>query len=115
MNFSVTYLTRRFFYHIYIFFHHWYFDASRVFFHKLVSFLERLDQTIALRVTLKYFFQPLFKDYTFIGRILGIIFRTGRALIGAVVYLLVVAVFMTIYIFWLITPIILILYVLGIR
>ena len=113
MNFSLTYLAGRFIYHIYGFFHHWYLDASKVFFHKLVSFLERLDQTIALRVTLKYFFQPLIKDYTFIGRILGVIFRTGRALMGGVVYLLVIAVFMAGYILWLMAPVILILYVLG--
>lgn len=115
MNFSLTYLAGRFVYHIYSFFHHWYIDASKVFFHKLVSFLEQLDQTIALRVTLKYFFQPLFKDYTFIGRILGVIFRTGRALFGAIVYFLIIFVFMTVYISWLMMPIILILYVLGAR
>jgi len=113
MNFSLTYLAGRFIYRILDFFNHWYIGASRVFFHKLVSFLEELDQTIALRVTLKYFFQPLFKDYTVIGRILGVVFRTGRALIGAIIYFLVIAIFMTGYILWLAAPIILILYVLG--
>jgi hypothetical protein len=113
MNFSLTYLAGRFAYRISDFFHHWYVDASKVFFNKLVSFLEELDRTIALRVTLKYFFQPLYKDYTFIGRILGVVFRTGRASLGAAVYLLIVAIFMAVYILWLAAPIILILYALG--
>ncbi len=111
MNFSLTYLAGRFFYRIFDFFHHWYVDASRLFFHKLVSFLEGLDQAIALRVTLKYFFQPLFKDYTVIGRILGVVFRTGRAAIGAFVYFVIIAIFVSAYMLWLIAPVVLIYYV----
>lgn len=111
MNFSLTYLIGRFIYRILDFFHHWYTDASRVFFHKFISFLEYLDQTLALRTTLRYFFQPLYKDYTFIGRILGIIFRTCRALTGVVVYAFVLVIFLAAYVLWLAAPIILILYV----
>lgn len=84
-------------------------------FHKFISLLEQLDQTIALRVTLKYFFQPLFKDYTVIGRILGVVFRSGRALLGGAVYIFAAAIFAIGYIIWLAAPIILILYVLGAR
>ena len=111
MNFSLTYLISRFFYRVFDFFHHWYMDGSKLFFHNMVSFLESLDQTIALRVTLKYFFQPLYKDYTVIGRILGVVFRTGRMAIGAVVYSVVIAVFMAGYILWLMAPVVLIYYV----
>ena len=113
MNFSLTYLAGRFIYRIFDFFHHWYIEASKVFFHKLISFLESLDQTIALRVTLKYFFQPLFKDYTFIGRILGVVFRTGRILIGLAVYVFISVVFLAIYALWLSAPVILIFYAFG--
>ncbi len=111
MNFSLTYLVGRFIYRIFDFFHHWYADASKVFFHKFISFLESLDQTIAMRVTLRYFFQPLFKDYTFIGRILGVVFRTGRILIGLAVYAFVFVIFLAIYVLWLSAPVIMLFYI----
>ncbi len=111
MNFSLTYLAGRFAYRISDFFHHWYIDASKVFFHKFISFLESLDQAIAMRVTLKYFFQPLFKDYTFIGRILGVVFRTGRILMGLAIYAFILAIFLAIYALWLSAPVIMLFYI----
>ncbi|MEK7546986.1 MAG: hypothetical protein AAB536_02295 [Patescibacteria group bacterium] len=113
MNFALVYLIQRFFYRIFDFFHHWYADASKVFFHRFVSFLESLDRTIALRVTLRYFFQPLYKDYTVIGRILGVVFRSGRIIIGLGVYAFTAIIFLIIYALWLAAPIVLIFYVLG--
>ena len=64
-------------------------------------------------MTLRHFFQPLYKDYTFIGRILGIVFRTCRIFIGVVVYAFVLLIFLAAYVVWLAAPIILILYVFG--
>ena len=104
MNFAVIYLIQRFFYRIFDFFHHWYEDAVRVFNHWVINFYERLDQTFALRITLRYFFQPLYKDYTVMGRILGVIFRSGRILVSLIVYgfLGIFAVFF--YLLWLTLP-----------
>lgn len=113
MNFSLTYLAGRLVYRIFDFFHHWYADASKVFLNKLISFLGTLDQKIALRITLRYFFQPLFKDYSFIGRILGVVFRTCRVIAGILVYFFVLAIFIAAYVSWLAAPVILILYVFG--
>lgn len=62
------------------------------------------DQSFALRVTIRHFFEPLYKDYTFIGRILGIIFRTFRMCIGLVVYLFLAAIFLLVWVIWLIIP-----------
>lgn len=115
MNFSLTYLIGRFVYRIFNFFHHWYADGSKIFFYKLTSLLQDLDRSLALRMTLRYFFQPLFKDYSYMGRILGVIFRTCRILIGLVVYGFVFTLFILIYLFWLAAPIILIIYALGAR
>jgi len=113
MNFSLTYLVGRFIYRVFDFFHHWYTDGSRIFFYKLISLLQYFDQTLALKMTLRYFFQPLYKDYTFIGRILGVIFRTCRIFISVVVYAFVLMIFLAAYVLWLAAPIILILYVFG--
>ncbi len=115
MSFSPVYIVNRFLYRLFDFFHHWYVDGSKVFFHHFISFLERLDQVFAVRITLRCFFQPLYKDYTIIGRILGVIFRAGRIVIGASVYLLIAFVFVIIYVVWLLIPAVTILYVFGSR
>src|SRR3989344_2268545 len=112
MNFSLIYLANRFFYRLFDFFHHWNADGSRVFFHHSISLLERLDRYFAVRITVRYFFRPLYGDYTIIGRILGIIFRSGRIVIGATVYLFVAALFFVVYLLWLLIPAVAILYVL---
>lgn len=111
MSFSLVYLASRFFYRLFDFFHHWYADGSKVFFNYFISFLERLDQRFAVKITLRYFFQPLYGDYTIVGRILGVIFRSARILIGAAVYLFVTAIFLIIYLLWLLVPAVIILYV----
>lgn len=111
MNFSLVYLGNRFFYRLFDFFHHWYIDGSKVFFHHFISFLERLDRRFAVKVTLRYFFQPLYKDYSIVGRILGVIFRSGRIIIGTVAYLFIAVIFLAIYLLWLLAPVIIIFYV----
>ncbi|HUZ92479.1 MAG TPA: hypothetical protein VNG29_00580 [Candidatus Paceibacterota bacterium] len=110
MNFALTYLIYRFAYRVGDFFHHWYYDGSRNFFHGFISFLESLDRTFAVRLTLKFLFHPLYKDYTIVGRILGFIFRSGRILIGVVVYAFFAVIFFAIYLAWLLVPPALILY-----
>jgi len=104
MDFALVYLVQRFFYHFFDFFHHWYIDGSRRFAHVFISTLEAADRTFAVKITLRHFFEPLYRDYTVIGRILGIIFRTGRIAIGSVAYLLIAFVFAVLYIAWLAIP-----------
>jgi exosome complex RNA-binding protein Rrp4 len=104
MNFSVVYLANRFVYRIFDFFHHWYVDGSRMFGRKFIGALMELDKTFAVRVTLKHFFEPLYKDYTVIGRIMGAIFRTFRVLIGAVVYAVIAVVAVALYVAWISIP-----------
>ena len=104
MDFALVYILHRFLYRLWDFFHHWYVHGSRNIFHYFINFLENIDRTFALRVTLRYFFQPLYKDYTIVGRILGIIFRSGRVLIAFAFYLVIAAIFAIVYFAWLILP-----------
>jgi hypothetical protein len=103
-EFALGYIVHRFFYRIWAFFHHWYIDDSRAIAHHFVSTLEEIDKSLAVAITLRYFFQPLYKDYTVIGRILGVIFRTGRILIGVAVYILVTVPFAVFYVIWVALP-----------
>ncbi len=104
MNFSPAYILGRFLWRIKDFFHHWYADATRYLFNRFISYLENLDRTFAFRMTIKHFFEPLYKDYTIMGRILGPIFRLGRSLVGLVVYIFVGALFLVFYLLWLLLP-----------
>ena len=104
MDFAAVYLVQRFFYRIFDFFHHWYIDGSRAIGSSFMSTLEATDQSLALRVTIRHFFEPLYKDYTVIGRILGIVFRTGRVIIGLVSYLFLAAIFLLVYFVWIAIP-----------
>lgn len=103
-TFALGYLIHRFFYRILDFFHHWYVDGSRTIAHHFISTLEEIDKSFALVITLRYFFQPLYKDYSVIGRILGVIFRTGRIVIGVLVYVVVTAFFLVFYLAWIALP-----------
>src|SRR3990167_2139634 len=108
MNFALVYVVQRLFSRVGDFFHHWYVDGSRGFFHAFITFLERLDRTFAVRITMRYFFSPLYKDYTAPGRILGVVFRSGRIVIGLAVYAAAACVFLVLYGAWLVLPALLI-------
>lgn len=104
MQFSGAYLAQRFLYRILDFFHHWYIDGSRAFGRRFMAMIASADRSIALRVTVRHFFEPLYKDYSFVGRILGVIFRTFRIAIGLVVYCFFAVIFLIAYAIWLIIP-----------
>ena len=104
MDFAPFYLIQRFLYRIGDFFHHWYVDGSRAFGNQFMLTLTALDQTFAIAITARHFFEPLYKDYSVIGRILGVIFRTGRILIGSIVYLVVAILFIAVYLLWISIP-----------
>jgi len=108
MEFSLAYLAQRILYRIGDFFHHWYADGSRYLVHQFMSALENLDKTLAIIITARHFFEPLYKDYSIIGRILGVIFRSIRILIGLFVYFIIGMIFVGIYLVWIATPVLLI-------
>ncbi len=110
MDFAVVYLIQRFFYRIFDFFHHWYIDGSRAFAQRFMETIAAADRSFALKVTLRHFFEPLYKDYTIIGRILGVVFRTFRVAIGALVYAFLAVVFLFAYLVWIVIPVLIIYY-----
>lgn len=104
MSFSLLYIIHRFFFRLSDFFHHWYIDASRYLVHGHVTLLEHLDRFFAVRVTWKYLFEPLWKDYTAIGRVMGFLFRSGRIATGVGAYLALTILFIVSYLVWLAFP-----------
>lgn len=111
MHFALTYLFGRFFYRLVDFFRHWYIGGSRTFAHGFISFLESLDRVFAVRITARYFFAPLYKDYSIVGRILGVVFRSARILIGSAAYAACALISLVPYVVWLALPPLIIFYV----
>ena len=112
-DFALGYLLHRFFYRIFDFFRDWYVGGSRVIAHAFITTLEDIDRSFAVKITLQHFFEPLYKDYSAIGRLLGIFFRSARIVIGAVVYLIVAICFAAAYAVWIATPPVLIFFSLS--
>ena len=67
--------------------------------------LEDLDYTFAWRQTVTHIFQPVFGDYSIIGRIIGPIFRVGRLLIASVLYLIIFIIAGIGYVVWVLVPV----------
>ncbi|MEK7147179.1 MAG: hypothetical protein AAB772_02900 [Patescibacteria group bacterium] len=105
MNFFIIYLAERALHRIFEFFRHWYVRGFLNFSYKAIEVLEGLDQTFALKITIRNFFSPLFGDYTILGRILGFIFRSGRMIIGLIVYSIVILFFIVAFSFWVFIPV----------
>lgn len=105
MNITAVYLFQRFFYRIFEFLRHWYVKSLFIYSHRVINFLERLDKTLALKVTLRHLFQPLYKDYSFIGYVLGFLFRAMRVVSAGLVYLVIIALALFFYVIWLLAPI----------
>jgi hypothetical protein len=104
MDFSIVYLAWRLLYRFLDFFHHWYIDGSHAIGRRFMATLTAADRSFAVAITLRHFFEPLYKDYSIIGRIMGIIFRAIRVVIGAVYYLILALAFAAVYFVWLAIP-----------
>ncbi|MDP1719151.1 MAG: hypothetical protein Q8L24_01860 [bacterium] len=100
MSFSLVYLVNQFFYRIYEFLRHWYVGGFFAIARRAIGLLEVLDRTLAVKVTARYFLKPLYQDYSIIGYVLGFIFRSLRLFAGGLVYLVIIAVAVAVYIFW---------------
>jgi len=86
------------------FFDHWYRNGTRFFWKRFVDITVSLEGTFAVILTVRHLFEPLYQDKTIIGYILGFIFRTLRAAIGAITYVFVTAIIFAIYLLWLAMP-----------
>lgn len=105
---AFIYIVNRIFYRFVDFWRHWYVGSFKIAGHILLSLLEKIDKRIALKITLKNFFQPLYQDRSFIGYCLGFIFRTIRLFFGGVSYLFIIILGLSIYLFWLAIPLLII-------
>lgn len=101
----LAYLIKRIFFHIVLFFKHWYVDSGRFAYGTALGLLRRLENKMALRINVRFLFQPLYQEYNFVGYVLGFVFRSGRILMGGVAALIGFLAIGVAYIFWAFVPI----------
>ncbi len=101
MTLAPAYVAARFVHRILGFLEHWYVGSFRVVGSWTLALFGRLDRSFALIVTFKHFFQPLYQDRTFIGYVLGVIFRSVRVVVAVTVYIIVFFLITLAYLVWL--------------
>ncbi len=101
---SFVYLVNQLLRRIGDFIRHWYLDGFFQAVDWTLDILEQLDRTFALRITVKYWLEPLYQDYTLIGYVWGFIFRTARILIAVAVYLVLIACALSLFLLWAAIP-----------
>ena len=101
---TAWYLAGRSWFRIFDFFRHWYVSAFRVHFAHLVDRLEAFDRVIALRVTARFLFEPLYGDYSIIGYVFGFMFRLLRLAVGLAVYAAIITLYLALYLAWALVP-----------
>lgn len=101
----IIYLINYFFYRIIEFLRHWYIKSFFLYFQFIVNIFLNLERKFGFKINLKHFFEPLYQDYTLIGFIFGLFFRSLRLFLTFIFYLVVFLFFLIIYIIWLIIPI----------
>ncbi|HAL24329.1 MAG: hypothetical protein UX49_C0049G0004 [Candidatus Wolfebacteria bacterium GW2011_GWC2_46_275] len=113
MDIFLVYLFDRFVYRISHFIRHWYVDSFMSYSRFIIARLEEMDQSIALKVTWRNIFQPLYQEYNIFGYVLGFIFRAIRLVIGSVLYAVVIGVAAVIFLAWAGIPIYVLLKIAG--
>jgi len=92
---------------------HWYVASFQAIGHRTIGILERLDRRLALKITLRYFFKPLYGDRSLPGRFFALIFRVLRILIAVAAYVSIIALAIGSYLFFALLPVFII--YLGLR
>lgn len=99
------YLLWRLYFSLAAFLRDWYLDSFKWTAHRALSILEELDKTLALKISLRHLFQPLYGDRTIIGYVMGFFWRLWRIVVASLIYLVIIALVSVIYFLWLSLPI----------
>ena len=81
-----VYLIHRVFYRVAEFFRHWYVGGFRAYWRFIIRTFEGFDHYFAWKITLNHFGEPMYGDYSFVGRCLSFVFRFFRLFLGSIFY-----------------------------
>lgn len=104
MNIAAVYIVERFFYRIVDFLRHWYVKSAYWYYDFVINALRSMDRTLAWKITALNITEPLFGDYSAIGRVMGFLFRSARLVFASLVYAAVFVIALGVYLVWLLLP-----------
>ncbi len=86
----------------------WYVKGSLDFWAEIISFFARLDRFLGVGINVRLLFKPLFSDYSFIGKLIGPMFRLTRVVAGGLVYIVICVFAGAVWLVWCAIPVFLI-------
>lgn len=92
---------------------YWYLQSLGQAYHSFLGALGFFESQLALRATLQNLTKPIFQDYTFQGRIVGVGLRLARLFLGLLIYLVIALLYIASYLLWLAFPILCLVSLLG--
>lgn len=100
MDIFLIYLFDRFIYRISHFIRHWYVESFMAYSRFVIARLEDIDQSVALKVTWRNLFQPMYQERNITGYVLGFIFRSIRLTVGSIIYAIIIATAAALFLVW---------------
>ncbi len=98
------YLAQRFFHSLWLFLYDWFAGGFLTIWHLARQIVFWFDRRLALGITLRHFFEPMFGDFAFLGRILGFGFRVARVGLAMILYSVIAILAVAFYFSWLLFP-----------
>jgi hypothetical protein len=91
----------------------WYVQSAPWAVSRYVTTVRTLDGTFAVVDTFRNLGRPLYQDYTWQGRVIGVFLRLARIGFGIIMYVLAAVVYFIAYLMWLALPFIFIAAIVG--
>jgi hypothetical protein len=92
---------------------YWYLRSPSRFLQAFLATIQALESSLAVSDTARNMDKPLFQDYTYQGRIIGVMLRCARIFLGVFTYFLVAVAYTILFGFWLLFPALCLLSLLG--
>lgn len=84
----------------------WYIKSGPWAVRRYLETVKSLDGIFAVGATWRHIGKPLFQDYTWQGRVIGVFLRIARIIAGYVTFFFAATLYVVAYIFWLLFPLI---------
>ncbi|HPW34588.1 MAG TPA: hypothetical protein PK367_02405 [Candidatus Paceibacterota bacterium] len=98
-------IIKNLFFHIFLFFKHWYWNSGQLIYGWTLQTIRNMERRLALRINMRFMFQPLYQEYNIYGYILGFMFRAFRIITGGISYILIIIFASITYLVWVLIPI----------
>ena len=101
------YLGKTFVFRIGLFFRHWYVDGFLAIYGTWLRFLRMCERRLAIRINVRFLFQPLYQERNIVGYVLGFLYRFIKICLGGILYVITGVFACGVYVVWAVLPVLL--------